>query len=281
MSTRGGFEPRAVWGTWPQRGLPRRLGRGREAGPSWRGGCSPSTSSCCWRACCLPGGERCEEQGTAPRCHPPRFNPWLQVVLAGIPTPPGTTKSLLSPGFGGKAGPGASPRAPPITAMPRGVLTLGQLALQRLQLQILGGPGQLADLPVLLVHEVDGDGLAGDQQGHQDGQRGQGGSAPEGRPAGHRGGAPVMIAVRISKSLPNAQWRSPVVPTVPKPSPNPAPRSSLAPRQMQPPWARPGAARAIRLRSGGRRAPGTETAVGTRGGSHGAGVSGVQPYVGP
>lgn len=48
-----------------------------------------------------------------------------------------------------------------------------------------------------------------------------------------------------------------------------------------PPWARLGAARAIRLRSGGRRAPGTETAVGTRGGSHGAGVSGVQPYVGP
>lgn len=119
--------------------------------------------------------------------------------------------------------------------MPRGVLTLGQLALQRFQLQVLGGPGQLADLPALLVHEVDGDGLAGDQQGHQDGQRGQGGSAPKGRPAGHGGGDPVTIAVRIAKSLPNAQWRSPVVPTVPKPSPNLTPRSSLAPRQMQPP----------------------------------------------
>lgn len=219
VSTRGGFEPRAVWGTWPQRGLPRHLGRGREAGPSWRGGCSPSTSSCCWRACCLPGGERCEEQGTAPRCHPPRFNPWLQAVLAGIPTPPGTTKSLLSPGFGGRAGPGASPRAPPITAMPWGVLTLGQLALQRLQLQILGGPGQLADLPVLLVHEVDGDGLAGDQQGHQDGQRGQGGSAPEGRPAGHGGGTRSRSQCAFPNPFPmpngGALW-SPLSPNPPQ-----------------------------------------------------------------
>lgn len=111
------------------------------------------------------------------------------------------------------------PVPPPITAMPRGVLTLGQLALQRLQLQILGGPGQLADLPVLLVHEVDGDGLAGDQQGHQDGQRGQGGSAPEGRPAGHRGGTRSRSRCAFPNPFPmpngGALW-SPLSPNPPQ-----------------------------------------------------------------
>lgn len=95
--------------------------------------------------------------------------------------------------------------------MPRGLLTLGQLALQRLQLQVLRGPGQLADLPALLVHEVDGDGLAGDQQGHQDGERGEGGSAAEDRPAGHRGTRSrswcSSSRLRTSKSLPNAPYR--------------------------------------------------------------------------
>lgn len=51
------------------------------------------------------------------------------------------------------------------------LLTDRHLPLQRLQLQGLRGLGQLADLPALLVHIVDGDSLAGDQQCHQDGQR--------------------------------------------------------------------------------------------------------------
>lgn len=51
------------------------------------------------------------------------------------------------------------------------LLTDRHLPLQRLQLQGLRGLGQLADLPALLVHIVDGDSLASDQQCHQDGQR--------------------------------------------------------------------------------------------------------------
>lgn len=59
------------------------------------------------------------------------------------------------------------------------LLTDRHLPLQRLQLQGLRGLGQLADLPALLVHIVDGDSLAGDQQCHQDGQRRQRSSAAE------------------------------------------------------------------------------------------------------
>lgn len=64
------------------------------------------------------------------------------------------------------------------------LLTGGHPPLQRLQLQALRGLGQLADLPALLVHIVDSDSLASDQQGHQDGHRRQRGSAAEGGPAG-------------------------------------------------------------------------------------------------
>lgn len=120
VSTGGGSEPRTVWGMWPQRGLPCRLGRGREAGPSWPGGCSPSTSSCCRRTCCLPRGERCEEQGTAPRCDPPVLIPWLQVVLGQSPHPRGPPSPRCLLPLVAEQDPVPLPVPPPITAMPRG-----------------------------------------------------------------------------------------------------------------------------------------------------------------
>lgn len=82
-----------------------------------------------------------------------------------------------------------SPPPPPTTLVPMGLLTGRQLPRQSLQLQVLGGLGEFADLPALLVHEVDGDSLAGDEQRHQDGERGEGGFAPQPRPAGHGQGA--------------------------------------------------------------------------------------------
>jgi len=114
----------------------------------------------------------------------------------------------------------SSPQPPTTTTLvPAGLLTGGQLPLQCLQLQGLGGLGQLADLPALLVDEVDGDGLAGDQQGHQDGERGEGGFAAQRGPAARGEGAQPPAAGDVLHPAVTAPPKTPPAAHVTPPTP--------------------------------------------------------------